>query len=521
MFGRKAQQQGSWIVDPKECMVRPGIIQRTWLGELARSLAQLGTPGREQRATWADGLESLHELDTVLEMTIRGSAGLFLTSTAWVGDVAQDESGSGQLAASLGGAGDSEGAMAFPPGFPEPPRDREELEIYCEEQGIRSINWLVAGLDAPEGELVPGEENDDVLARLALRSLSSVTVTYAYGTFEKDMVIDALCGADVRERLDKLTLRLLDLPGLAWWSESFDPANYAYHWPADENRVSIAPAGSPMADEVIREAGSGHSFTRARKVRTEVKTLDKEFRDLPRIDGHAGHPSLQMQGRHPTSSRTTEPEWISATEAELKVGMAETESSGVLSGTGQTFVDVIKERYIQERARLDSARCAGQILGSDAGDAPLCAYIRQPLGREDYRVLTIHGIRDWIELVGRYPMVLLPTSGSATPELWGGNAHGVWVTVDWERASQEYDGIHLSVLGALDAAYVPVRVGIPGSRGVRECWTMMAEWEPGSVVWLNDPMNSWPADPVWSFDDVQREYEEALALLTGELNDGD
>ena len=97
----------------------------------------------------------------------------------------------------------------------------------------------------------------------------------------------------------------------------------------------------------------------------------------------------------------------------------------------------------------------------------------------------------------------------------------MWVTVDWERASQEYDGIHLSVLGALDAAYVPVRVGIPSSRGVRECWTMMAEWEPGSVVWLNDPMNSWPADPVWSFDDVQREYEEALALLTGELNDGD
>lgn len=64
-------------------MVRPGIIQRTWLGELARSLAQLGTPGREQRARHGLMETSLHELDTVLEMTIRGNAGLFLTSTAW------------------------------------------------------------------------------------------------------------------------------------------------------------------------------------------------------------------------------------------------------------------------------------------------------------------------------------------------------------------------------------------------------------------------------------------------------
>ncbi len=507
-------------MDPGECMVRPGIIQRTWLGELARSLVQLGIPDRGQHATWAVGLESLHELDTVLEMTIRGGAGLFLTSNAWVGDTPQDEYGN-ELAAFSAGAEGGTGAMTVPPGLPEPPRDRDQLEVYCEEQGIRSINWLVAGLDAPEGELVPGERNDDVLARLALRSLSSVTVTYAYGTFEKDIVIDALCGADVRERLDKLALRLLDLPGLAWWSESFDPANYAYHWPAHENRVSIAPAGLPIVEGVVREAGRGHSFAQVRKIRAGVKALDKAFRDLPRIDGHAGPPSFQMPGRHPTSSRTTEPEWISVTEAELKVGMAGMESSGVLSGTGHTFVEVIKERYMQERARLDSARCAGQILGTDAGDAPLRAFIRKPLEREDYRVLTIHGVRDWVELVGRYPMVLLPTSGSAIPEQWGGNAHGTWLTVDWERASQEYDGIHLSVLGSLDAAYVPVRVGIPDPRGMRECWTMMAEWGPGCVVWLNDPMNSWPEIPEWSFDDVQREEDEALVRLQAELDDAE
>lgn len=31
---------------------------------------------------------------------------------------------------------------------------------------------------------------------------------------------------DVRERLDRIALRILELPQLAWWSESFDPASY-------------------------------------------------------------------------------------------------------------------------------------------------------------------------------------------------------------------------------------------------------------------------------------------------------
>ena len=507
MFGRKAQQQGNRIVDPGECMVRPGIIQRTWLGELAKSLAQLGQPYGSDRRPWAASLDSLSELDMVLDMSIRGGAGIFLTSNAVVGDTSQEEPGDGHLTGSPGAE-----TPSLPPGFPEPPRDREELELYCEEFGMRAINWIIAALDAPNGALVAGEENDDVLARLALRSLSSLTVSYAFGTYEKDMVVDALCGADVRERLDRIALRILELPQLAWWSESFDPANYAYHWPADENGVSIAPAGSPMADGVMREAGRGRSFSQARKTRAEVKALDKEFRDVARASGISWWPQSQILGKTPVSYRSTSPEWFVPSRAELQIGLGK---------LAREHNDAVAERYVNELARNHGAVCTGQFLGDDAGDRPLCALVKRELETRERRILTIHSGRDWTDLVIRFPMVLVPSGVSGEPETWGGNARGVWVTVDWERAAREYDGVYLSVLGVLDTAYVPLRVGIPGPRGVRECWTMMTGWVPGSVLWLNDPLGSWPEIPEWSFDDVQREEEEALARLKAELSDGD
>ena len=44
--------------------------------------------------------------------------------------------------------------------------------------------------------------------------------------------------------------------------------------------------------------------------------------------------------------------------------------------------------------------------------------------------------------------------------------------------------MYVSVLGALDAAYVPLAVSIEE----HELWTMMTGWVPGSVLWMNDPL---------------------------------
>lgn len=517
MFGRNSRNQsaGQRIVRASECIVRPGIVQRTWLGELARSLVQLGQPYGVERAGWAAGLDSMSELDMVVEKTLRGSS-MFLVSNAWVGDDAPGNESDGGV--SDGGAHDGEEPAGMPTeplgfpsdvpaGFPEPPRDREQLELYCEELGMQAINWIVAALEAPV--LVPGEENEDVLARLALRSLSTLTVSYAFGSFEKDIVVDTLCGADVRERLDRLALRILELPLLAWWSEEFDPDNFCYHVNSGRGGARVTPAGSsipsPRTNLLSREG---------RTVASNIRSIDKDFRDLPRVQEISWFPSSQFHGDASSSYRSTDPSWIVPSREELRVGLGELAADG--SGAA------VEERYLDERARLNSAVCTEQILGDDAGDRPLSGLVQQELPPCERHIWTIHTTREWTDLVIRFPMIIVPGQGPAENESWGGDARGTWVTVDWERASEEYDGIYLSVLGSLELAYVPLRVAIPGPRENenRECWTMMTGWTPGSVVWLKDPLDSWPDTPEWTFDDVEREYEAALARLIAESKGG-
>lgn len=486
MFGRRAQQGDDRIVHVSECMVRLGITQRGWLVELAKSLAQLGVDHEGAVASWASGLQSLYELDLALDMALHSPGSVVVMSAEWVGD-------------SKGEPADSDPLTA--PGIPEPPRDHQQLELYCEELGMRAISWIVAALQAQEGALVPGEANEAVVARLALRSLGSFTVSYAFGSWEKNIVVDALCGADVRERLDRLVLRVIDLPGLQWWSEEFDPGHYVHHVRNPNSGAIVAGAGSAVS----RPRG----LMPAREDRAivgRIKAIDKEYRDLPRIENANWFPASQFSGDAVQSFRSTDPEWLAPTRAELAVELAYL--------VADSAANAIEERYVDELARHHTAVCTEQFLGDDAGDRPLRALVRRTLPAGERRIWTIHSGRDWTTLVIRFPMVLVPTGASDSPETWGGDAHGTWVTVDWEQARREYDAVHLSVLGSLDAAYVPLRVGIPGPRGERECWTMMTGWVPGSVLWLNDPLGSWPEAPEWNYDDVQREYEEALARLT-------
>ncbi len=485
----------------KDCMVRPGILQRRWLGELAKSLALLALADPASPAAWAKDLEDVNELDVALTASLRsGVATLVL--------VESDDADSmyGKRGESWNGASDDSfvgDGPELPANFPPVPQDRETVALYCEELGARTIGWLVAALEAPEGELVPGESNEAVLASLALRSLSSLTVSYAFGSFEMDIVIDALCGADVRERLDRLALRIVDLPALEWWSEEFDPDHYEYHC-ADLRYARVVAPGHPVPAQVLRANGRGLPSKERRRLVSGIKAIDKEFGDLPRIMETSWFPASQFAAASARSYRTTNPLWIAPTREELRINLANFAAHDP---------GVVEERYLEERAWSQAAVCTGQILGDDAGDLPLKALTRCALDKRDYRIATIHSTRDWTDLVARFPAVMMPTGASDTQETWSGDAQGVWLTIDWNRASRELDGVYLSVLGSLEAAYVPLRLAVPGPQGERECWTMMTGWVPGSVLWLNDPLDSWPKTPEWNFEDVTREYEEALAEL--------
>ncbi|MFT0846730.1 hypothetical protein VR010_03125 [Actinomycetaceae bacterium L2_0104] len=508
MFGRRAdkQSENSQIVQVSDCLVRPGIIMRSWLSELARSFVELRQPREGESVTWADGLQDVQEIDRLLDGVLRGPGSFATLTNAFVGDV--DESSGDDAHA---------GAEDVPEPEPlQPPRNRDELELYCEEMGMRVIGWLVAALDAPEGTLVPHERNEEVLARYALRSLSSFTVSYAFGTFEKNIVIDALCGADVRERLDRLALRIIELPGLQWWSEEFDPANYGFHSVGSGRGARIAAPGESFPADSQRRTGWGRLSKQDRETAAQFKALDRDFGDIPRVAGYSWDPGSQLSVPRPQSFRATDPSWVTPTREELRSALGRYAAS-----VGEELEAIVDERLLEERAQTHSSVCTEQFLGDDAGDRPLRALVQQSLPPREYRIATVHAARDWTDLVERYPMALVPYGTSDTPRVWSGDAHGTWLTVDWSRAATQFDGIYLSVLGSLDVAYVPLRVVVPGPAGEREGWTMMTGWTPGSVLWLNDPVGSWPEAPKWSFDDADREYEEAAEQLRKARDRGD
>ena len=417
------------LVSTSECVVRPGIIQRAWLVELASELCALETA--EQ---WGSGIGDLWALDIAIAQAA-SPGGMVVLSNGRVGEPDKEKSG-----------------------IPEElraPESRDDLAARCEEEGFRTIQWIVAAFDAPEGVLEKGRSNLDVMASAALRALREATLTYAFGDFEKDIVRDALWGADVRERLDRLSLRVLDLAPLEWLSEEFTPRHYGYHFAWDEESSGLptqARPGQKLPTGRLREFRP-RRFSKERRVFDQrVRAIEKNLSGLPRIIGTSWDAPSQSAIALVRSFRTTDPRWMK-------------------NSTGASD-------------EWECCVCTNQFLGDDAGDLPVKYLSRAAIPAGHYRIATIHSGQDWVDLVLKYPMVMVPSGTSDWVEEWSGTARGTWVTLDWQKASEDIDGVYLSVLGALDAAYVPLAVSIEE----HELWTMMTGWVPGSVLWMNDPL---------------------------------
>jgi hypothetical protein len=94
----------------------------------------------------------------------------------------------------------------------------------------------------------------------------------------------------------------------------------------------------------------------------------------------------------------------------------------------------------------------------------------------DARIYEINGRADWCRLVERYPRDVTYTRRSAwwKPTHWEGR----WLLPDWEAVAGDYDGVHLSVTGFLEAAQNMLTVA--GGN------TSLVVWEPDETYWLND-----------------------------------
>jgi hypothetical protein len=96
--------------------------------------------------------------------------------------------------------------------------------------------------------------------------------------------------------------------------------------------------------------------------------------------------------------------------------------------------------------------------------------------KQDVRVAEIHSPDDWISLVDRYPSHR--TDLCQAPRLqaeWPAGAL-IW-SVDWQRLSRDYDGVHLSVAGWLTAT--SQILSIPG-RGLTIC----EGWPTEATMWF-------------------------------------
>lgn len=102
------------------------------------------------------------------------------------------------------------------------------------------------------------------------------------------------------------------------------------------------------------------------------------------------------------------------------------------------------------------------------------------------RVYEIRGEADWVGLCQRFPFNVSRSYGPYGREalyLDDSPRSEHWVTPDWRRVAEEFDAVHLSVIGYLACATRPIEVPGHGVSG-------LAAWDPGETIWLCDTPQS-------------------------------
>lgn len=93
------------------------------------------------------------------------------------------------------------------------------------------------------------------------------------------------------------------------------------------------------------------------------------------------------------------------------------------------------------------------------------------------RVFEVHTGEDWAQLCRDFP---LEVTGEKRHDWYRTTGRaGRWVIPDWEAVAKDYDGVHLSVAGYLNAAGRAIDVEYDAGAA-----SVIAGWNPGEVWWL-------------------------------------
>ncbi len=97
--------------------------------------------------------------------------------------------------------------------------------------------------------------------------------------------------------------------------------------------------------------------------------------------------------------------------------------------------------------------------------------------RSGARIFEVTGPAAWLDLVRRYPLDV--TWGRRHEWYQVTGRDGRWLVPDWQAVSQDFEAVHLTVLGYLRTATRALHVDA-------ETATMLAGWSPDGAFWLTD-----------------------------------
>lgn len=143
--------------------------------------------------------------------------------------------------------------------------------------------------------------------------------------------------------------------------------------------------------------------------------------------------------------------------------------------------------------RLPEAGAAGLWWVEDAF-GPECAELFRVKVDREVRILENRSADDWAELCQKYPVEVTWSRRHDWYQVTGRD--GRWVMPDWSRVAEDYDGVHLTVLGYLNAAGRAIEV----SGGLA---AVLSGWNPDETYWLNDharvidDREQWEGDVAW------------------------